>query len=103
MENFKECIRNHYLVAFFVTLTIAAGLLITSFFLPPTGKVDPSAMQATALIFAWPALAFATKALDDNKKVKISTKIGEITVGRKAGEETDTDVEMTMEEPNDEA
>ena len=29
-----------------------------------------------------PALAFATKALDDNKRVKINTKVGTITVGR---------------------
>lgn len=77
----KECLRNHYFVAFFSTLVVSVGLLITSFFLPPQGKIDPSVLQATAIIFCWPALAFAAKALDDNKKVKISTKVGTVTVG----------------------
>lgn len=77
----KECLRNHYFVAFFSTLVVSVGLLLTSFFLPPQGKIDPSVLQATAIIFCWPALAFAAKALDDNKKVKISTKVGTVTVG----------------------
>ena len=77
----KNCIRNHYFVAFFATLIVAVGLLITSFFLPPQGSIDPSVLQGTAIVFCWPALAFAAKALDDNKKVKISTKVGTVTVG----------------------
>lgn len=77
----KECLRNHYFVAFFSTLVVSVGLLLTSFFLPPEGQIDPSALQGAALLFAWPALAFAAKALDDNKKVKISTKVGTVTVG----------------------
>ena len=81
MSNMKNCIRNHYFVAFFATLIVAVGLLITSFFLPPQGSIDPSVLQGTAIVFCWPALAFAAKALDDNKKVKISTKVGTVTVG----------------------
>ena len=77
----KNCIRNHYFVAFFATLIVAVGLLITSFFLPPQGSIDPSVLQGTAIVFCWPALAFAAKALDDNKRVKISTKVGTVTVG----------------------
>lgn len=94
----KECIRNHYFVAFFTTLIIAAGLLITSFFLPPKGEIHPSALQGAALIFCWPALAFGAKALDDNKRVKISTKVGTITVGKAEGQEL-----IEEEEHNDEA
>ena len=81
MSNMKNCLRNHYFVAFFSTLIVAVGLLITSFFLPPQGTIDPSVLQATAIVFCWPALAFAAKALDDNKRVKISTKVGTVTVG----------------------
>ena len=83
----KNCWQNQYFVAFFSTLIIGAGLLITSFFLPPTGKIDPSVLQGTALLLAWPAIAFAAKALDDNKKIKISTKIGTVTVGKIEGDE----------------
>ena len=78
----KHCLRNHYFVAFFTTLIVAVGLLLTSFFLPPQGKIDPSALQGAALVFAWPALAFAAKALDDDRRVKISTRVGTITVGK---------------------
>ena len=77
----KNCIRNHYFVAFFVTLFISLGLLITSFLLPPQGEIHPSVLQGVAIMFCYPALAFGAKALDDNKKVKINTKVGSITVG----------------------
>ena len=90
----KNCLRNHYFVAFFSTLIVSVGLLITSFFLPPQGKIDPSVLQATAIIFCWPALAFAAKALDDNKKVKITTKVGTVTVGHS---EDDSDPDGTLD------
>ena len=90
----KNCLRNHYFVAFFSTLVVSVGLLITSFFLPPQGKIDPSVLQATAIIFCWPALAFAAKALDDNKKVKITTKVGTVTVGHS---EDDSDPDGTLD------
>lgn len=85
----KNCLRNHYFVAFFVTLAVSIGLLITSFLLPPQGTIDPSVLQGTAIIFCWPALAFAAKALDDNKRVKIDTKVGTITVGHPQGDDED--------------
>ena len=81
MSNFSHCVRNHYFVAFFSSLIISVGLLITSFFLPPQGQIDPSVLQATAIILVYPALAFGMKALDDNKRVRISTKVGTFTVG----------------------
>lgn len=98
MTNMKHCIRNHYILAFFVTLIISAGLLITSFFLPPKGEISPSALQAAALMFAYPALAFATKALDDNKRVKLSTKVGTITVGKVEDGEVEDVVEELKED-----
>ena len=85
----NQCVRNHYFVAFFVTLAVSIGLLITSFLMPPQGKIDPSVLQATAIVFCWPALAFAAKALDDNKKVKITTKVGTVTVGHSNEENVD--------------
>lgn len=90
----KHCLRNHYFVAFFSTLAVSVGLLITSFCLPPQGEIHPSALQGAALLFAWPALAFAAKALDDNKKVKISTKVGTVTVGHS---EDDSDPDGTLD------
>ncbi len=94
----KECIRNHYFVAFFSSLIISVGLLITSFFLPPQGQIDPSVLQATAIILVYPALAFATKALDDNKRVRISTKVGTVTVGKIDDADADAEFEDTVEQ-----
>jgi len=88
----KNCIRNHYFAAFFVTLAVSIGLLITSFLLPPQGTIDPSVLQGTAIIFCWPALAFAAKALDDNKRVKIDTKVGTITVGHPKDDEDEVNL-----------
>ena len=93
MNNMKHCLKNHYLVAFFTTLVVSIGLLITSFLMPPQGEISPSVLQGAAIIFCWPALAFAAKALDDNKKVKISTKVGTVTVG-KIDDDEDLDVAM---------
>ena len=84
----KNCIRNHYFVAFFASLIVSIGLLITSFFLPPKGDISPSVLKATAIILVYPALAFAAKALDDNKQVKIKTEHATVTVG-KVGEHDD--------------
>lgn len=93
----KNCIRNHYFVAFFSSLVISIGLLITSFFLPPQGQIHPSVLQGVAILFCYPALAFGAKALDDDKRVKISTKVGTITVGHPKdddGEATMGDIDM---------
>lgn len=84
----KNCIRNHYFVAFFVSLVVSIGLLVTSFFMPPKGEISPSVLQATALILVYPALAFAAKALDDDKQVRIKTEHATVTVG-KVGEYDD--------------
>lgn len=95
----KDCIRSHYFVAFFSTLIISVGMLITSFFLPPQGQIDPSVLQATAIILVYPALAFATKALDDNKRVRISTKVGTITVGKHGPDDHDFDEPVDVDAP----
>ena len=92
----KHCIRNHYFVAFFSSLVISIGLLITSFFLPPQGEIHPSVLQGVAILFCYPALAFGAKALEDGKKVKIGTKVGTITVG-KVDDDDEADLEETIE------
>ena len=95
----KDCIRNHYFVAFFASLIISIGLLITSFIMPPQGQIHPSVLQGVAILFCYPALAFGAKALDDNKRVKISTKVGTITVGHPQGDDAEVNLDEieTME------
>lgn len=83
MAKEKDCtiIKKHYIIAFFISLTISLGLLITSFFLPPQGNIDPSVLQATGEIFMWPVLAFGAKALEEGRTARIQRGNTSIEVG----------------------
>lgn len=72
MANSKFSIRSHYLTAFWCTLVIAIGLIVTGFFTPPKAQIDGSVLEATGLLFLWPALAFGAKALEEGKTATIS-------------------------------
>ena len=74
-------IHSHYLIAFFVTLGVAIGLLITSFLLPPQGEINPSVLRAVAELCFWPALAFIAKALQDGKTAKLHHGNTTVVVG----------------------
>lgn len=82
-------IKKHYIIAFFVSLTISLGLLVTSFFLPPTGEISPSVLQAAGEIFAWPVLAFGAKALEEGRTARIQKGSTTITVGKSEEEDGD--------------
>lgn len=74
-------IKKHYIIAFFVSLGISIGLLITSFFLPPKGQISPSVLQATGELFLWPSLAFAAKAVEEGKNARIQRGKTTVEVG----------------------
>lgn len=78
----KNCIRNHYFVAFFVSLVISIGLIVGGFFMPPQGEIDGSVLKGVGELFLYPALAFAAKALDDDRKIKLQHGKTTITVGK---------------------
>ena len=42
-----------HLVAYFITLSVAIILMALSFQLPPKGAIDPSVLQAVALLLAF--------------------------------------------------
>ena len=73
--------RQHYLIAFWSTLAVAIGLLIGGFFTPPKAEIDGSLLEATGLLFLWPALAFGNKALEEGKTAKISHGSTTISLG----------------------
>ena len=74
-------VHTHYLIAFFVTLGVAIGLLVTSFLLPPQGEINPSVLRAVAELCFWPALAFIAKALQDGKTARLRHGNTTVTVG----------------------
>lgn len=73
--------KGHYLVAFWCTLTVSIGLLVTGFFTPPRAEISGSVLEAVGLIFLWPALAFGNKALEEGKKAQITHGNTTITLG----------------------
>ena len=42
-----------HLIAYFTTLLVAVGLLITSFIIPPRGQIDPTVLQAVAILLGY--------------------------------------------------
>ena len=97
----KNCVRNHYIVAFFVSLAISICLVVGGFFAPPQGEIDGSVLKAVGELFLFPTLAAGVKALDDNKKVKIRTSHATLTVGKEADEETDELLEEIKEDDDE--
>ena len=108
----KHCIRNHYFLAFFVSLAISIGLIIGGFITPPQGEIDGSVLKAVGELFLWPALAFGAKALDDDKRIRIQQGNTTIVVGEEqhkhhhpepmVDDDFDTVADEMMEEPEHE-
>lgn len=64
-------------------LTSASTLLIIiSFFLPPTGIIDPSVMLASGELMGWGALWQFTKAMNRNINAKVKIKEIELELSR---------------------
>ena len=71
-------IRTSTTIALWSLTIISAGLLITSFVLPPTGAIDPSAIRGASLLFAFAALFEAREAILEGFGVKLTH--GETTI-----------------------
>lgn len=50
-------------IIFYVLLITSVGMLITSFFLPPKGIVDPSVISATAEVMGFASLGLGADLL----------------------------------------
>ena len=76
-------LKRHYLIAFWVTLSIAICLVTGGFLTPPMAVIDGSILEGVGLLFLWPALAFGAKALEENNRVKIQHGQTTISIGEK--------------------
>lgn len=74
--------KKQYQIAFWVTLVVALGLIIGGFFTPPLAEIPGSLLTAVGLIFLWPALAFASKAIEEGNTAKITHGETTIEVGK---------------------
>lgn len=78
----KEIIhRQEDKVIFYICLGVAIALLATSFFLPPTGVIDPSILKAVAELLGFAALAIVGKNLAMGKEVTFHHGQTEVTIG----------------------
>lgn len=72
MKKIRFIYKNISKPAFWSTFTISVMLLVTSFFLPPTGQVDPSVCGAVGELFAFGCLATVIDGLHKGTDVTIS-------------------------------
>lgn len=59
-------------ILFWVFGSVAIGLLVASFFVPPKGVIDPSVLKGAALLFAFATLAEAREAIREGLGVKLT-------------------------------
>lgn len=78
-----------YIAAFWTSLIISICLLVGGFFCPPQGEIDGSVLEATGILFLWPALAFGAKALEEGNTAKIQKGDTTISIGKNEDEETE--------------
>jgi hypothetical protein len=77
----RKPLRSHFVVAFWVSLIVAFGLIVTGFLMPPIGVIDGSVLTGAGIIFMWPTLALGAKAIEDGKTAKFKTSHTTLTVG----------------------
>ena len=78
----KSPLCRHYIIAFWVTLSVSIGLIIGGFITPKLGEVSGSVMTSVGELFLWPALAFAAKALEEGKVVSFNAGHASVNVGK---------------------
>lgn len=79
-------LRSHFIVAFWISLIVAFGLMITGFLMPPMGVIDGTVLTGAGIIFMWPTLALGAKAIEDGKTARFKTSHTTLTVGDDSNE-----------------
>lgn len=74
-------------IAFWVCLAISTSLLVASFLLPPTGKIDPSVLRGVGEIFAFAVLYTVIEALNRGTDVTLHKGDIDITLNNPDGDE----------------
>lgn len=77
----KQIYQNINKKAFWATLIISIVLILTSFFLPPTGEISPTVMAAVGELFAFATLGTVIVAIEQGKTVTLNKGDINVTVG----------------------
>lgn len=78
----QKSLNRHYLIAFWVTLVLAIGLIAGGALTPPRFVIDGSIFTVVGLLFLWPTLAFGAKAVEDGRVAKFRFGNGSINIGQ---------------------
>lgn len=73
------CVLHNFWFVFFSL--VAVGLIITSFFVPPTGVIDDSVLMATGELFGFAALGTVVKAIDKGVDARVQHRNTSLTIG----------------------
>lgn len=71
INNTTMTTKQHYTLAFWITLTIAAALLIIGILMPPQGEIDGSVLTAAGILFLWLVVEFGNKAIEEGKTATV--------------------------------
>ena len=87
MSKFFENFTKSHKIAFWICLVISTALLVASFLLPPTGKIDPSVLRGVGEIFAFAVLYTVIEALNRGTDVTLHKGDIDITLNNPDGDE----------------
>jgi hypothetical protein len=83
---FKNFTKNDK-IAFWLCLSISVILLVASFLLPPTGKIDTSVLQAVGEIFAFATLYTVIVSIGRGGDITLKKGDTEVTLNNPDGDE----------------
>ena len=78
MSKFFSHFTKSHKIAFWICLAISTALLVSSFIIPPAGKIDPSVLRAVGEIFAFSVLYVVIEAL--NKGTDVTLQKGDVNL-----------------------
>lgn len=82
----QKVFSKHYIIAFWITLVLAIGLIVGGFFTPPRAEISGSLITAVGEIFLWPSLALGAKSLEERKMIKLQKGETTISIGNNDNE-----------------
>ena len=71
-RTYTKNVRTSTTIGLFFCSAVAAGLFITSFFVPPTGKIDESVLKASGALLTFAALFFLREAVLEGMGIKLT-------------------------------
>lgn len=72
IRQYTRNIRASTTIALWVCITVAVGLFIASFLVPPMGVIDGSVLRAVSLLFAFASLAVTREAIREGLGAKLT-------------------------------